>query len=792
LDKKLKKEDELAQLRIDVKEKYKLYYKYNKRLATLADTEIQANKSNAFIRELVSLQALFFNKYPKEDSCIKLLFKKSDASLSESNMKRFQSFCDKVDEIEKIRNLKKEVIKKFERYRIQDDNKISLKDTPNEYTDEFLSFLGKHIKYQEEDFENEIKLLFLDEYKEHEISQTPIDILNNFLKFKIPKTKKKSSKRELSLRKILIYSISSIFIVFSIFSFFIIREYNHRKQEDKKLAKENKIIENAKLIKATRTPQLISLYEAINKELKDDYNNDKIRNLSPELIGRIVSLSEQMKPYLFLNNQKIIQNPLSPERAGLFTTLFKNNLDTNTFYEIYTKGNFTYSDFSGLDLTGLNLMKNLYGAEGGFKKELQVLVTPYKRINLSNSSFRNSNLTNTTLYGDLKDCDFRDAIFYNTTFNWSDITNSIFQETVLKEIAFKNSNLKDTNFKNVTMRGTSRYDTGFVNCDLRGAVFDNSTIGSDYEPFLFENCFLASKGTFFRYSIHIDPYRTSIYGFPFVEELNQGEKAESTIIKYGGFEDGHHGEKVTVTSLSITKEGDSLWLPREVNTRKELPFIPIINKPFKLIESKSYDEKEFGSLLGDYDERDPLNKKIYTYIVRTNDNYNRGTKVIRDFDNFYNLKKWIRHGLDTLTIHSSLNLLQSKYRGVVYNHVQDTSKQSRGIASFKACDFTNTHFKNSSMENISFEKAIFQKRTDKISNQFIDVRLSKNNFDIASGVFLFSKETTYDSILINDKFPLFDFIERKDSLIYYYRIDHKAVKNWIDESSNTSNSYLLN
>jgi len=763
LDKKLKKEDELAQLRIDVKEKYKLYYKYNKRLATLADTEIQANKSNAFIRELVSLQALFFNKYPKEDSCIKLLFKKSDASLSESNMKRFQSFCDKVDEIEKIRNLKKEVIKKFERYRIQDDNKISLKDTPNEYTDEFLSFLGKHIKYQEEDFENEIKLLFLDEYKEHEISQTPIDILNNFLKFKIPKTKKKSPKREVSLRKILIYSISSILIIFSIFIFFVIREYNHRKQEDKKLAKENKIIENAKLIKATRTPQLISIYDAISRELNNDYGNDGIRNISSELKGRIISLSNKLTPYIYIKEGEIITQELSPERGELFLNLHESNLEYDTFYEIVTEANFTYSDFSNLDLSYIDFSKSIFGIETEFNNEVRLLLSTKKTIDFSYSNFRGAKLDNTTLYGTFSYCDFRDINSIGLRILWSSFIQSNFDNAKIGECVFKNASFNNSSFKNASLGGIKAYEQGFFNCDLRGVNFENSTISGGKEEFTFDNCFFSSSITFFNYKLNVDHFSTIyIEADPFLD----GYDNVYPLNVYEVISISHEFDEKDKEVFKYDKpksEVFSRFMDYKLKHKRNI----MINNESKIFNKEIFDIKQMWNSIDDIwnFEQNAQKNKLYYCFIRTNDNLNRNWKVLRNFTSFYGTN-WDSPStfMDTLYRKSSPNKLQSIYRDVTYNHIPNDDGKTNGIASFKKCRFIYTSFKNSNMEFVNFENAIFEKYTENISNQFINIKLLKNNFKIKSGVFSFSKKTIFDSLFVNNNFPLLRYMRDKDSL----------------------------
>ena len=64
------------------------------------------------------------------------------------------------------------------------------------------------------------------------------------------------------------------------------------------------------------------ILDKVDQELKEDYLGDSIRNLSPQLIGRIAALSHNLKPYRFIEEKKLIETPLSPERGQL---LFVNN-----------------------------------------------------------------------------------------------------------------------------------------------------------------------------------------------------------------------------------------------------------------------------------------------------------------------------------------------------------------------------------------------------------------------------------------------------------------------------------
>ncbi|MEM6685187.1 MAG: pentapeptide repeat-containing protein, partial [Bacteroidota bacterium] len=205
--------------------------------------------------------------------------------------------------------------------------------------------------------------------------------------------------------------------------FLIIQTVYLGKQNDK-IDKQNELItnQNARLEQQTylqeagRRSSLVFLMnnvlDKMDEELKDTLNKD--RNLSDQLIGRIVSLSKSLKPYKYLENDSLSMT-LSPERGQLLVNLMKANLGFTTYNKIFENGDFSYSE-----LNNISFFNNFFGD-----------------INLSNSKFTN--------------VEFNDCKFSASNFSNSIISNLSFQESTIYHIDVSNSIIERLLFNNTRM-----------------------------------------------------------------------------------------------------------------------------------------------------------------------------------------------------------------------------------------------------------------------------------------------------------------------------------------------------
>lgn len=153
------------------------------------------------------------------------------------------------------------------------------------------------------------------------------------------------------------------------------------------------------LVEANRRSSLVFLFsnvlDAIDQELVADRGKPNVRDLSDQLIARIIALANNLKPYQYLEKDQLISSPISPERGQILQNLIESNLDNDTYKKIYSKSNFQYSDLQNVNLE--------------FK-------------NLRFLDLRHSNFANSALIG----CDFTNAKLDNCSFSNSILDFSIF------------------------------------------------------------------------------------------------------------------------------------------------------------------------------------------------------------------------------------------------------------------------------------------------------------------------------------------------------------------------------
>ncbi len=248
--------------------------------------------------------------------------------------------------------------------------------------------------------------------------------------------------------------------------------------QNDRLGYQNKLFENQNrrldqqtyLQEAERRSSLVFLFsnimDAVDRELREDYGNDNIRNLSPQLIGRIVSLSQRLKPYHYMKRDKLIPKELSPERGQLLVNLVESKLDTNTYNKIWKKADFSYAD---LEKVVLN------------ESYLRYIKLKYANLNnaeLDKVDFSHANLAFSSLvYTKLKDADFQNSNLYGTNLETSDLRKANFNNTTLdfvnmsdthlQEASFHNAWLKYANLERARLRGVSFQNAKLIDANLK-------------------------------------------------------------------------------------------------------------------------------------------------------------------------------------------------------------------------------------------------------------------------------------------------------------------------------------
>jgi len=180
-------------------------------------------------------------------------------------------------------------------------------------------------------------------------------------------------------------------------------------QQNELVKKQNiRLDQQTYLQEAERRSSLVFLFsnvmDAIDEELKTDIGIKGKRDLSPQLVGRIIALSTRLKPYHYMDGDTLIGRPLSPERGQLLTSLYHSKIDTSSLFKIYKNADFSYADLKGAPLQSAYL----------------------RYLNLKFADLRNADLRNADLrYLDLFSVQIEDAridgLFFKRIKEYSEI-----------------------------------------------------------------------------------------------------------------------------------------------------------------------------------------------------------------------------------------------------------------------------------------------------------------------------------------------------------------------------------
>jgi len=123
--------------------------------------------------------------------------------------------------------------------------------------------------------------------------------------------------------------------------------------QTKLLMNQNDFIKNQNnLVEADRRSSLVfvmsDVLSDLNEELK--YKGTGGRNISKTLEARVIALCMAMKPYKFMEDGKLIEKPISPERGQLLYSLIQSDLGPESSRDILNSSDFSYTDLRKVNL----------------------------------------------------------------------------------------------------------------------------------------------------------------------------------------------------------------------------------------------------------------------------------------------------------------------------------------------------------------------------------------------------------------------------------------------------------
>ena len=194
-----------------------------------------------------------------------------------------------------------------------------------------------------------------------------------------------------------------------------------------------------------------NLLDAIDRELKADVGRPGVRDLSPQIIGQIVALSNSLRPYRYLENDSLIDREISPERGQLLLSLVNSEIDNGSLGRIFLAADFSSAELGGALLAGEYL--------GGVN---------LREANLSKADLNGANLAG----ADLNRADLSSAFLVGTLLTKANLSETDLRETIIEQ----------TDFRGASLYGTDLRGVDLTTSDLRGAYLGEARLDSALVP----------------------------------------------------------------------------------------------------------------------------------------------------------------------------------------------------------------------------------------------------------------------------------------------------------------------
>ena len=257
-------------------------------------------------------------------------------------------------------------------------------------------------------------------------------------------------------------------------SFLALQTYILAKQNEKLDYQNDRIEQQTYLQEAERRSSLVFLFsnvlDKIDEELKDEGNTKD--SLSNPLIGRIISLSQALKPYQYLNGDTIISKPISPERGQLLISLIESKLDSQSYKKIFDNSYFGESELEGAYLSNAKISTNLINSnlskadlDSADLSEVFLSGSDLTEADLSNANLTNADLSD----ADLAEADLSNAILIGAELEGANLNYANLSGADLRRVNLSETNLKGVNFTNTDLRYANLRNVDLTNSDLNGA-----------------------------------------------------------------------------------------------------------------------------------------------------------------------------------------------------------------------------------------------------------------------------------------------------------------------------------
>jgi uncharacterized protein YjbI with pentapeptide repeats len=190
----------------------------------------------------------------------------------------------------------------------------------------------------------------------------------------------------------------------------------------------------AELTESARRSSLVFEQSAILDEIDEELDvldtdgpadDSVLSRLSPRLEGRIIALSKSLRPYRYLDGEKLIPNPLSPERGQLLLVLINSKINLGW---IISQADLGFADLPGTTLREFDLGVASTSTRDGLRLHGSI----FKRAFLLQGSLRAASLGGASFHeADIVSVDFRNAYLNSVDFSYARIDSADFRDASL-------------------------------------------------------------------------------------------------------------------------------------------------------------------------------------------------------------------------------------------------------------------------------------------------------------------------------------------------------------------------
>ena len=254
--------------------------------------------------------------------------------------------------------------------------------------------------------------------------------------------------------------------------------------QNKLLTQQNLLLQNQNyrldqqtyLQEADRRSSLIflmgNLLDAMDRELKSDVGQPGVRDLSPQIIGRVVALSKSLRPYRYLESDSLVGRELSPERGQLLVSIVNSQIDNSSLRRIFQFSDFSYADLQGAVLSGEYLSGiDLSNAD---LKNTTLDETDLSRANLSGADLGDAILAR----ANLREARFRQSNLTNAYLESADLAQANFYEAKMKGANLAGAKLQQTHFTKANLSDANLFGATILRTGFDQAMLDSAQVGN--------------------------------------------------------------------------------------------------------------------------------------------------------------------------------------------------------------------------------------------------------------------------------------------------------------------------